>query len=70
MKAISEHMKEKMVFGNSKHRLIKGESCQMNLVTFYEMTVDERRAVDVVYLSYSRTFLIVSHSIPVSKLGR
>lgn len=68
MKAISEHMKEEMVFGNSKHRLAKGESCQMNLVTFYdEMIVDESKTVDVVYLSYSRTFLMVSHSTPVSK---
>lgn len=60
----------KMVFGNSKRRLTKGEFCQTNLVTFYdEMTVVETRAVDVVYhLSNSRTFLMVSHTIPVSKL--
>jgi len=41
-------MKKKIMFGNSKHRLTKGESCQTNLVNFYdEMTGDERRILDV-----------------------
>lgn len=67
LKAISEHMKEKKVLGNSKYRLIKSKSCQTNLVTIYdEMTLDKRRAVNVAYLSYSGTSLTAFHSIPVS----
>lgn len=70
LKAISECRQAKMMFGNSKQRLNKVESCQTNLVTFHDkISVDERRAMDVACFSYSRTFLMVSYSTPMSKLG-
>lgn len=54
LESISKHMKDKTVIGSSQHGVTKGKSCLTNLIAFYnEMTglVDERRAVDVVYLN-------------------
>ena len=45
--------------------------CLTNLIAFYnEMTssVDERRAVDVVYLDFSEALNTVSYSILIDKL--
>ena len=64
--SISKHMKDKKVIGNSQHGFRKGKSCLTCLIAFYneEATlVDERRAVDVVYLDFSKAFDSVSHVI-------
>ena len=45
---------------------MKGELCLSNLINFYnEVTglVDEGRAVDVVYLGFSKAFDTISHNI-------
>ncbi|PKU29706.1 rna-directed dna polymerase from mobile element jockey- hypothetical protein [Limosa lapponica baueri] len=56
---ISKHMEEKKAIRSSQHGFTKGKSCLTNLKAFYDgMTgwIDEGRAVDVVYLDFSKTF--------------
>ncbi|PKU36691.1 rna-directed dna polymerase from mobile element jockey- hypothetical protein [Limosa lapponica baueri] len=63
---ISKHMEEKQAIRSSQHGFTKRKSCLTNLIAFYDgMTgcIDEGRAVDVVYLDFSKAFDTVSHSI-------
>ncbi|GAB0202749.1 mitochondrial enolase superfamily member 1 [Grus japonensis] len=73
LKVINKHVEEKKVIGNGEHGFTKGKSCLGNLIAFCDgMTslMEEGRAVDVVYLDFSKAFDTVSHKIPVSKLRK
>jgi len=66
LEAIMKQMEEKKVIRSSQHGFTKGKSYLTYLIAFYDdMTgwVDERRAVDVVYLDFSKAFNTVSHDI-------
>lgn len=58
--------KDMMVFRRSQCGFMKRKSCLTNLIAFYsEVTglLDERRAMDIVYLDFSKAFDTVSPNI-------
>ena len=73
LEVIIKQVEEKKVIASSQHGFTKGKSCLTNLIAFYDgMTgwVDKGRAVDAVYLDFSKTFDTVSHNILLGKLRK
>ncbi|CAM5144062.1 unnamed protein product [Eretmochelys imbricata] len=70
--SISKHLEKKGI-RNTQHGFTKGKSCLINLIAFYnEITgsVDEGKAVDVLFLDFSKAFDTLSHSILARKLKK
>lgn len=52
-------MDDKKVVTSGQHEFTKDKQCLINLIAFYDETatwIDEGRAVDVIYLDFSKTF--------------
>ncbi|CAM5163122.1 unnamed protein product, partial [Eretmochelys imbricata] len=70
---LSYQLEERKVIRNSQHGFTKGKSCLTNLIAFYDAitgSVDEGKAVDVLFLDFSKASGTVSRSILASKLKK
>ncbi|GAB0199824.1 mitochondrial enolase superfamily member 1 [Grus japonensis] len=69
LSAITQHVQDNQAIRPSQHGFVKGRSCLTNLISFYDKVTclaDEGKAVDVVYLDFTKAFL---HCFPQRSPG-
>lgn len=71
LETISRYKKDKKIIRSSQHEFTNGKSCLTNPLSFYNKTTsltDQKRAVDIVYVDYSKAFDMVPCKILIYKL--
>ena len=66
LREIMLHVQDNQGIRPSQHGFMKGRSCLTNLLSSYDLVtclVNEGKAVDVVYLDFSKAFDTVSHGL-------
>jgi len=72
LSVLTGHMKDNQGIRPSQYEFMKGRSCLTNLISCHDKVthlMDEGKAVDVVYLVFSKALDTVSHSILLEKLA-